>query len=325
MTDLSIIIVCYKGWESLTKCLEPLSRFQGKTFTSEVIVVDNDSGDGHLSVIEEQFPAFQFIHNKINGGFANGNNLGATEAKGEFLLILNPDTVTTESQVEALLQTARSNKDYSIFSCRQINKAGREVKATGDFPALSGLTGFQRALMKFFKGRNRKESPDGEVIFPDWVSGSVIIIRKDLFMRLKGFYEGYWMYFEDVDLCKRVSDEGGIIAFACRVTIEHNHGGSSRINLTITSITKTEVLISQHVYISRHFKGIKRTFAHVILLFNNIITGFVIAIAGLIFFFIPKILVRTFVFLRLVNYYLNALYRRTWVSPRSVLYRTLPY
>ena len=102
MIDLSIIIVCYKGWNRLTKCLEALNSFQSKGFNAEVIVVDNRSDDDSIFKIEEKFPKFRFIHNEINGGFANGCNLGSRYAEGDFFLFLNPDTVATESEIEKL-------------------------------------------------------------------------------------------------------------------------------------------------------------------------------------------------------------------------------
>ena len=89
MADLSIIIVSYKGEEHLKKCLEALDLFTGKNFNTEVIVVDNRSDDETIIKIEKQFPKFRFIYNEINGGFANGCNLGSKSAAGEFLLFLN--------------------------------------------------------------------------------------------------------------------------------------------------------------------------------------------------------------------------------------------
>jgi GT2 family glycosyltransferase len=150
------------------------------------------------------------------------------------------------------------------------------------------------------------------------VSGSVILIKRELYKRMGGFFEGYWMYFEDMDLCKRVIDEGGKIAFLNDVTIEHNHGGSTRINLKTASITKTEVQISRHVYVSRNIKGAERIFMQIFLVINNLISGAVMAIFGLILFFIPKVFVRFIVLFRLAGYYTGALFRFSWISKRAV-------
>jgi GT2 family glycosyltransferase len=316
MADLSIIIVCYKGWERLTKCLQSLDSFTGKNFTSEVIVVDNKSDEHRIYEIEKQFSKFKFIHNTINGGFANGCNLGAKNATGEYLLFLNPDTVATESEVEKLINTAKQNPSYSILSCRQVNENGKESVASGPFPDMFNLTGFQRAV--FSRRQATGDRQQEEVYFPDWISGSVVMIKRDLFQKISGFDEDFWMYFEDVDLCKRVRNLPGEIAMCCNITIEHNHGGSSRINIKTAALTKTEVHISRHVYISKHKTGLSKLIIQAFLVVNNLISGGLMAILGLILFFIPKVFSRTLIFSLLVRYYTRALFRLSWISPRSV-------
>jgi len=317
MTDLSIIIVSYRGWDRLTRCLDSLMSLAGGSFSYEVIIVDNNSDDDAIYKIEKQYSGFTFIHNKINGGFANGNNIGSKAANGEFILILNPDTVATSSAVGRLLEAARSNPDYSVISCRQVNEKGKEVNATGDFPEFRNLTGFQRSILRLFGRKSQRHLTGSSVSFPDWVSGSVIMIKKELYNRMGGFFEGYWMYFEDVDLCKRVSDDGGKIVFLNDVTIGHDHGGSSRINLKTTSITKTEVQISRHVYVSRNIKGAERVLTQSFLVINNLVSGAVMAVIGLVLFFLPKVFVRTVVYVKLLNYYIGSLFRISWISPRA--------
>jgi GT2 family glycosyltransferase len=318
MTDLSIIIVCYKGWEPLVKCLDSLASFSGNSFTTEVFVVDNRSDDEMIFTIEKRYPKFRFIHNKINGGFANGSNLGAQHASGEFILFLNPDTVASESELDKLISAARQNSGYGILSCRQINDRGKESTVCGPFPSFKNITGLQRSLLgnRMSEIRNSKPGVD----FPDWVSGSVIMMRRETFKELGGFDEDFWMYFEDVDLCQRVRNGFGEVAFCRDITIEHNHGGSSRVNLKTTALTKTEVKISQHVYISKHMRGVERFCIQIFLVMNNIITGALMAMIGLLLFFIPKLLSRTLIFYGLMNYYSRALFRLSWISPRSFNY-----
>jgi len=319
MTDLSIIIVCYRGWERLIKCLESLNSFTGTSFTCEVIIIDNNSGDARIHEIEKQFSKFRFIYNTINGGFANGCNLGSRNAEGEFLLFLNPDTVANESEIEKFIYTAKQNPAYTILSCRQVNEQGKESIATGSFPEFFNLTGIQRAI--FRKRKSEVGSRESEVVFPDWVSGSVVLIRKEIFNKVGGFDENFWMYFEDVDLCKRVRDNNGVIAFCRNISIEHNHGGSSRINVHTASLTKTEVHISRHLYISKHKSGFNRLLIQFFLVINNLISSGIIAISGLVFFFIPKLFARTIIFFRLVGYYAGSLARGSWISQRSVNFR----
>jgi hypothetical protein len=329
MTDLSIIIVCYKGWERLNKCLDALATFSGMNFKTEVIVVDNQSGEEELFKTRDRFPKFRFVYNEINGGFANGCNLGAKNAEGESLLFLNPDTVASESELENLLLAAKQNRDFTIVSCRQINEAGKESIVYGQFPSLFNLTGFQRAIFGHRKTQTKsgpkkdQVQPKSEpgISFPDWISGSVIMIKNEAFKLLGGFDEDYWMYFEDVDLCKRVRDCNGEIAFCRNIIIEHNHGGSSRINLKTTSLTKTEVHISRHVYISKHKTGFEKFLIQIFLILNNLISGGIMAIIGLLLFFIPKVFTHTLIYVRLISYYMGSIIRLSWISPRSVNYR----
>jgi GT2 family glycosyltransferase len=318
-TDLSTIIVSYKGWDRLTKCLESLQKFTEDKFKTQVIVVDNKSEDDTIRRLEERFDKFRFIYNIVNGGFANGCNLGARNAAGEYLLFLNPDTVAAESEIGKLLDAAQQNRGFSIVSCRQVNEAGKESNAYGLFPSISNLTGLQRAILKSRRPHTSHLTP--EILFPDWVSGSVIMIRSDLFRSLKGFDEDFWMYFEDVDLCKRVRNNGGEIAFLKNPVIEHNHGGSTRINLKTASLTKTEVNISRHIYMSKHLKGFEKASVQAFLVLNNLVSGALMAVAGLLLFFIPRMLSRTLIFCRLISYYLRSLLRFSWVSQRSVNYR----
>jgi GT2 family glycosyltransferase len=316
MRDLSIIIVCHKGWEKLIKCLGALNLFSGEKFNTEVIIVDNKSEDETIYEIQERFPGFTFIFNDINGGFANGCNRGARDAVGVFLLFLNPDTVASESELQKLLQVAKDNPGFGIVSCKQVNENGRENIAYGAFPSMINLTGFQRAIF-----RNRKLgtiSQESDIFFPDWISGSVVLIRNEIFTKLKGFDEDFWMYYEDVDLCRRVRDSNAEIAFCRNIIIEHNHGGSSRINLKTTALTKTEVQISQHIYINKHKKGLEKFIIQSFLVLNNLISGCIMALIGLILFFIPKIFLRTRMYYRLIGYYLGSVSRLSWISPRSV-------
>lgn len=306
--DLSVIVVCYRGWERLTKCLDALDSFTGREFSMEVIVVDNNSGNGRIDEFERKYRKFRFIRNKINGGYSNGCNLGAAQAAGNNLLFLNPDTIAGESEIGKLLNGLNSNPGYFIISCRQISEDGKESKAAGVFPGL-----FQRLSSKI-----KDKMPGESISFPDWISGSVMMMRKEIFERLKGFDEDFWMYSEDVDICRRSRDLGGEIAFYNNITIEHNHGGSSRIDVRTESITKTEVQVSRHLYIHKHTEGLERLLFHALLVADNIMTGIITGIPGLFLFFIPELFVRPLIFVRLSYYYIDSLLRGSWIGRRSV-------
>lgn len=321
--DLSIIIVNYRGWKRLKECLDELVSFTGRIPGIEVIIVDNNSSDSIIDEFKSNYPDFVFILNKVNGGFANGCNLGSARARGDYFLFLNPDTVATEGEVKRLLERAEKYPENYITSCRQINENGKESKVIGLFPGFGTLTGPGRAIYKVLYSKKvaGKTAEKDNLINPDWVSGSVMMIKKEIFLKIGGFDEDFWMYFEDVDLCKRVRGTSGKIAFCNNITIEHNHGGSSRINVHTASLTKTEVHISRHLYISKHKSGFNRFLIQIFIVINNLITTGTMAIFGLVFFFIPKLFARAVIFFRLLSYYAGSLARGSWISPRSVNFR----
>ena len=321
-TDVSIIIVNYKSWRHLKNCLEALNDIKSAAFSFEVIVVDNLSSDGMLDTFSLDFPNVNFKVNTGNNGFANGCNFGAKHAKGEHLFFLNPDTIANEDAIYKLLDFARLHHAVGIVSCHQKNHNGSYEKTERLFPSLFTLFGLTRAIYK--KGnqrRIRKQYDKNEsVIYPDWVSGSVVFISRKWFDQIQGWNEDYWMYYEDVDICKRVQEANGKIALLQDVEIIHNHGGASRINVKTASITKTEVLISKHVYINNHFKGIDRFLSQLLVVLSNLIFKTVLGIVGLIFFFIPKLRLILNIYIKLIKYYINALFKGAWLSKRSLNY-----
>lgn len=146
------------------------------------------------------------------------------------------------------------------------------------------------------------------------------MISKESYSNIGGWDEDFWMYFEDVDLCKRARMAGGDIILLKDVTVEHNHGGSSRVNRKITTLTKNEVNISRHVYLAKYERGFKGIFMQSFLVLNNLITGFVPAILGMLIFFSRSLNITSMTYFSILKYYINALFHMTWLSPRSVRY-----
>ena len=129
MTDLSIIIVSYKGYERLKQCLDSLSQLNGENLRTEVIVVNNCPGDHEFKNLLKNYPSFHHIENSKNGGYGNGCNLGASTANGSFYLILNPDTIVTEHALIELVDFLKYNPAIMAVSCKQVNETGKESVA----------------------------------------------------------------------------------------------------------------------------------------------------------------------------------------------------
>ena len=321
---LSIIIVNYRGWKRLRPCLESLRRLKDALFSWEVIVVDNCSSDNQLPVFLNEFPEFYFIENSGNFGFSNGCNVGARKATGEYLLFLNPDTLITEDAIRDLLREGEKHPEFTILSCNQVNDKGKDTRPFGFFLRPSTLTSFLRSLRRLaYKDLKPTTLRSGaHAIFPEWVSGSIVLINRKDFERLGGWCEDYWMYYEDADLCKRVHESGGKVALIQSIQIIHNHGGASRINLEVKALTKSEVIISRHVFIHKHFHGIKRLLMQSYLVINNLFLGqLFVALLGMIFFFKPSLRVYTRLYINILKYYAGAVVNKTWLSRRSVNFR----
>ncbi len=253
--DLSIVIVNYRSWETLAHALVSLSPLSVITPPfAEIIVVDNASGDGRLPAFAVAHPGVHFIENDGNWGFADGCNRGAKEARGEFLLFFNPDAEDPGGGIVALMKAARSHPEAAIVTARQVDPNGRALKVFDAFPSLLTLFGPVRALLRLAApGRYPDPRRDrADFLEVDWISGSVFLIRRSVFTPLGEFCNGFWMYSEDVDLCRRARDAGHRVAFAGGVTLVHAHGGASRKDAESAALTRSEVVVSRHFYASRH-------------------------------------------------------------------------
>ncbi|MEY3501149.1 MAG: hypothetical protein RL308_2821 [Bacteroidota bacterium] len=320
--DISIIIVNYRGWNALDECLDSIDTIVSKTFTFETIIVDNCSNDGQFSVFKEKYSNFTFIENTGNNGFSNGCNFGAAIATGNHFLFLNPDTKLTLESLETLLQTAVSNLDIGILSCLQINENDVFYKQNNLFPALGRFFGISRSVFKKLNKTklNKRFHNKNDLFYPDWVTGAVIFISREWFNKINGWNEDYWLYFEDVDLCKKIHKVNGKVAVTRKATIFHQHGGASRLNIITKAITKTEVIISKHVYIKNQFPKRIQFYLNSLLVIGVLSEKIILSLLSLLLFFIPKLKVNRFILKNLVLYYFNAIQKETWISPRSMNY-----
>jgi GT2 family glycosyltransferase len=314
--------VNYRGWKALDECLESIDSIRHSKFSFEVIVVDNFSNDGQFIFFKQKYSKFTFIENTGNNGFSNGCNFGAKIATGSHFLFLNPDTKLTLEALETLLQTAVSQPEIGILSCVQINENSDFYKQNNLFPAFGRFFGISRAIFrKINKAKLKKRfNTKTDLFYPDWVTGAVILMSRSWFEKINGWNEDYWLYFEDVDLCKKVADCGGKVAVTRKATIFHQHGGASRLNVKTKALTKTEVIISKHVYISNQFSVGIQVYLQSLLTIGVLLEKTLVSILSLFLFFIPKLKVNRLMLKNLSIYYFNALQKQTWISPRAMNY-----
>tara|TARA_B100000795_G_scaffold13035_1_gene9014 strand:+ start:362 stop:1342 length:981 start_codon:yes stop_codon:yes gene_type:complete len=316
--DLSIIIVNYKCWEVLAKCIESFNTYKPNT-SYEIIVVDNDSQDGKFNNFQQQFNAIRLIANKGNYGFSSGCNLGADNAKGEYLLFLNPDvTLTRSPAIDDMFSFAKAHPNIGITSCRTIDPNGkreREIAFLSPWLTIGWLRAIYKLALSHKIAINFPEN--NKIWYPDWVAGSVILIKKDFFKKIGKWSESkFWMYYEDPDLCIKSKKFGKQIALLRNIELKHSHGGSSRRNPKTTAITKSEVVTSSHVFIQAHTKGLNRLTLHLVIMINTLTSWLTRTIITLPFFWKDLFKANLLTLIAIIKYYLSALIDSSWKSKR---------
>ena len=318
--DLSIVIVNYRSWTVLSRCLASLKPLiDGSAAAVEIVVVDNASGDGLFPTYSLAHPGVRFVKNDGNWGFADGCNRGASHALGDSLLFLNPDAEDPGGGIVALLEEARAHPDTAILTARQVDENGRVQKVFDVFPSLGTLFGAVRALLRV-AAPSRYPDPRrdrAEFLEVDWVSGSAFFIRRSVFEELGGFCNGFWMYSEDVDLCRRARDAGHKIAIAGAATLVHAHGGASRKDPETAALTRSEVVVSRHFYASRHLGPWHASAYHLALAATRFGPAVLASLAALLgFSALNAIRVRTGMARHLARYY-REVPSRGWRSLRA--------
>jgi GT2 family glycosyltransferase len=316
---LSIIIVNYKAWGHLQSALDAIH--DGFPSDWEIIIVDNESDAVALQEFQNRYAWVKLIANPVNSGFGVGCRIGVEQASGEQLLFMNPDVIATVDEIHALRSEKSNHPEAAILSPRQVGIDGRPQKVFDDFPSLLNQSKTIKALVRLI---NPSRSPDpradhSELTWCDWVTGSFLLIDKADYDSIGGWSPDYWMYVEDADLCRRAHDAGMRVAYTPAVQVIHAHGGSSRINVQVKSMTKLEVIISKHVYAWKHAHGIERWLTHCLIALLRLPGLILAALLDVVSLRqIPALRVRSRMLLGLLGYYWGVLKRGTWVSPRAL-------
>ena len=196
-----------------------------ETLDAEIIVVDNSSSDDSCAMVKSLFPEVKLIKNKDNSGFSKGNNIGVDLAKGEYLCILNPDTVVAEDTFIKLLKFSNSKKNLGIVGCQLIDGKGNflpESKRNVPTPKVSLKKMLGNA--KGYYANTLKAESVGEV---DILVGAFMFMTKEVYQKVGGFDEDYFMYGEDIDLSYKVLKAGYTNYYFGETTIIHFKGEST--------------------------------------------------------------------------------------------------
>lgn len=217
---LSIIIVSFRSANHLERCVSSIYEKIGDSFPWEIILVNNDA-DQDVKTFQIDFSRIRVLDHKKNIGFGSGMNLGAKLAKGEFLFFLNPDTeILTENITSALLEL--SDGDAGIVGGGIVDKKNQNQK----WSAGKELSVYDLIRNNLGLSRSRHAWLDPGKIECDWVAGTAMLVKKELFEELGGFDERFFMYFEDMDLCRRTRHSGKKVIFFPDFKVFHGNGKS---------------------------------------------------------------------------------------------------
>jgi GT2 family glycosyltransferase len=219
------------------------------TLSYEIIVIDNNSTDESCNYIKDNHPKVRLIESKVNYGFGKGNNEAVKHAKGNTILLLNNDTILLD-KIDDLVMRLEKDQSIGVIGIKMLDKHMKYLYSNGNFPNFFNLLKFKNILQ--INEDLTNENFTKKEYFVDWISGSFMLMKKKVYDKIKGFDEDYFMYVEDVDLCKKIEILGLKRIFVPKYNYIHFVGFNTSKNPLIIKGYKT--------YIKKHTKGINKLF-----------------------------------------------------------------
>ena len=247
MINLSVVILNWNVRDLLRQCLESVVRDDGpanrhQPLFTEIIVVDNASSDGSVEMVRAEFPAVRLIVNAANRGYPGGNNDGIAAAQGRYVLILNPDTQVVGDALSALVAYADGHPDVGVVAPQLLNTDGSVQSSRRRFPtmmtALFESTWLQsvapRGVLRYYYMLDRTDDETQQV---DWAVGACLLVRREVIDQVGTLDEGFFMYSEEMDWCRRIKQAGWKIVYLPTAQVIHHMGKSS-----------DQVMAQRHIY-----------------------------------------------------------------------------
>ncbi len=216
---------------------------------AEIIVVDNNSKDGSCEMVKQRFPYVRLLENKENLGFSKGNNIGVKEAEGEYLCILNPDTVVAEDTFERVLEFAEKQDKVGIVGCKLIDGNGEylpESKRNIPTPEIA----IQKILGRS-RGYYANHIKEGEIGKADIFVGAFMLVKKAVYEEVGGLDEDYFMYGEDIDLSYKIVKAGYDSYYYGETEVIHYKGESTLKDKTYAK----RFYGAMQIFYGKHFKS----------------------------------------------------------------------
>lgn len=257
--DISFIIINYNLANEIDHCLSSLieTTSPNNQINYEVIVVDNNSPEKNLPGIEEKYKCYniRFYYLNENLGFGKGCNFGFSKASGDYICFLNPDTVIKENIFLSVINLFKSDGSIGIIGPRQETRgpffdfsAGFSPNIFFELFNLLGLGVFLEGFIISLYGRLKKDAK----INVNWILGAAVFIKASLFDKIGGFDSDYFMFFEELDLCKRVAGQGLKILYCPEFRIHHIGSVSGKKDYTSFTI---RTYASKKIFFNKHFKS----------------------------------------------------------------------
>ena len=256
--DLSIIIVNYNVKEFLQNLLHSISKSSNQ-IKREIIVVDNASNDGSVEFIKDNFHEVNLIVNKFNLGFSKANNIGMKQAKGKYILLINPDTLVSEDTFEKMIGFFETHSLVGLAGCKILNPDGTlQLACRRSFPgpwtSFCKVTGLSNLFPKsrLFAKYNLTYLDPEQTYEVDAISGSFMMFRKEVYERIGGLDENFFMYGEDLDFCYRVQKSGFKVFYVHSTQIIHYKGESTKKS----GLDETKIFYNaMHLFVKKHLSG----------------------------------------------------------------------
>jgi len=248
IVDVTVVILNYNTRDHLRSCLEAV-RAEGSTtvgggpLEAEVLVVDNASSDGSADMVDREFGWVRLVRSPRNGGVAFGNNLALRAARGEAILLLNPDTLLPSGAIAQFVDILRAHPEAGIVGPKLLRPDGTmHLACRRSFPTpsvafyrLSGLSRLFPRSPRFGRYNLTFIDPD-RAIEVDSVCGACLIVRREVIDRVGFLDERFFMYGEDLDWCLRTRQAGWTVRYEPSILVRHQHGAASRQRALRTNV-----------------------------------------------------------------------------------------
>ncbi len=229
--ELSAVIPSWNTRELLEACLASLERAPKPA--TEVLVVDNGSTDGSAALVAERFPAVRLVRNEKNEGFARATNQGLGLARGRYALLLNSDTEIVGDALERLFRYLEEHRDYAAAAPRLVHPDGRTQRTVQEFPNLWTPLFFATPLERWFPNSRElrryfiRDWPQEDSRDVDQPPAACLMLRRDALDRVGTLDEDLWLFFNDVDLARRLKQAGWRTRYLAEATVVHHVGAST--------------------------------------------------------------------------------------------------